>query len=533
MIEDRKTAWLLFSQGRLEDAYRIAGHLLVDNSQDAETLLLQGLISARLQRFDEAEVSLTASLQLEKTYQALLSLGQLYLVKGDKERALESLEEAISSRPDGHEALVMLGDVYANMGRYPEALGIYRQLDSAGLANACIHGKAAFCHEALRQGEEARKYAVKALESEPEQAMANLVLSRLDRIAGRYVESISRLEQVPSLKAVTVDAANLQAELGQACDRAGFHQKAFRCFLRSNEIWQQLSGDLRGARNFYPDRIERLQQYLHDDAGKSANSKAGENLVFLVGFPRSGTTLIEEILGTCNVIATTQEEPLIPRMIAQLEQSDRNHGEYPGLLACLTDQEIDQLRSGYLLDIRRVTATSWPAPLFVDKLPLNIIDAGFIHRLFPAARFLVALRDPRDVCLSCFMQTFRLNQAMVHFLDLQDTARFYAASMALWQQYKLSLGSLKFLEYRYEDLVTDFDSTTKRILNFLDIEWSPDIGRYHEKLVNKVINTPSYNDVASPLYSRAIGRWRHYHREMSPIGTILQPYVDAFGYDEL
>lgn len=122
--------------------------------------------------------------------------------------------------------------------------------------------------------------------------------------------------------------------------------------------------------------------------------------------------------------------------------------------------------------------------------------------------------------------------AMLHFLDIEDTARFYAATMKLWNHYKTVLSGLRYLEYRYEDLIGDFDDTSQRILDFLNIEWTPDIRMFHEQAGARVVRTPSFIDVASPLYSRAIGRWRHYAGQISPVEAILRPFVEQFGYAE-
>ena len=165
----------------------------------------------------------------------------------------------------------------------------------------------------------------------------------------------------------------------------------------------------------------------------------------------------------------------------------------------------------------------------VDKLPLNLVHLGLVRRLFPDAKILLALRDPRDVVLSCFMQTFELNTAMVHFLDLCDAARLYRTVMALGTVYQQRLG-LDLLSYRYEDLVAAPESTARQVFAHLGLPWDDCVMRYYERRAGRAVATPSYQDVTRPVYSRAVGRWRSYRGEMAAALDLLLPAVTAFGY---
>jgi hypothetical protein len=152
-----------------------------------------------------------------------------------------------------------------------------------------------------------------------------------------------------------------------------------------------------------------------------------------------------------------------------------------------------------------------------------------VYRLFPDARVIVVLRDPRDCCLSCFMQPFLPNQAMVNFLTLKQTVRFYAAVMDLWRHYRSEL-DLNYIEVRYEDLVEQFEPTARRLVDFVGEPWNDAVMKFFEHARTRDVRTPSYAAVASPIYSRAVGRWQHYHAQMEPVLEILQPYVAEFGY---
>ena len=200
----------------------------------------------------------------------------------------------------------------------------------------------------------------------------------------------------------------------------------------------------------------------------------------------------------------------------------------PEALDGLTNDELTAIRSWY----RRRSAELAGAEdrRIVDKLPLNIIRLGEINRVFPDAQVIVALRDPRDVALSCFMQSFGANPAMANFQDLADTARFYDAVMGLWRHYREVL-SLDWLEYRYEDLAREPEPTLRRVLDFLGEPWHDAVLDHQGDVIGTYIETPSRRDLAQPLTDRAVGRWRAYVHQLAPVLPVLAPHVEAFGYD--
>ena len=175
--------------------------------------------------------------------------------------------------------------------------------------------------------------------------------------------------------------------------------------------------------------------------------------------------------------------------------------------------------------------TLGPGRCLVDKLPLNILNLWLIQGLFPAARVIVALRDPRDVCISCFANLFRLEEGLAGFPSLEETARLYAATMALYQQARQTL-PLAFHELRYETLLEDFPGEARRLFAFLELPWEEAVLDYGRTARSRSIVTPSYHQVTQPLYRHAEGRWRHYDAAMAPVLPLLAPFVAAFGYDE-
>ena len=250
--------------------------------------------------------------------------------------------------------------------------------------------------------------------------------------------------------------------------------------------------------------------------------------IFLVGFPRSGTTLVERLLDAHPDIATTPELPIVSAMVKTLD--DQTDG-YPGALDSLDEDALRQLRQRYWDYLRDRRPGLADGRQVIDKLPLNLIHLGLIFRAFPDARVLVALRDPRDVCISCFANNFTPSRATVQFLDLERTARTYAAVMALWQRYREIL-PLKTYAYRYEDLVASPREELGRIVEFLGLPWHDDVLEGGRNSAGTYIATPSYVSVAEPINTRAVARWKNYADNLAPVMPLLQPFIEDFGYAE-
>ena len=251
-----------------------------------------------------------------------------------------------------------------------------------------------------------------------------------------------------------------------------------------------------------------------------------ENPVFVIGFPRSGTTLLDTLLRGHPAIRVAEESNAVSAMVNRLSgQSD----ERLETLADLRDRDTDNIRKTYFDALAR-HAKPDNGVLPIDRFALNTVYAGEIHRIFPDARFILMLRHPADCVLSCFMQTFYETPANACFFTLEDSAHLYDRVFGLWRQYT-GLLPLNVLQVKYEDLVTDAETTCRRILDFLDMPWHPGILE-HERTARErpLIGTASYNQVTRPLYTEAQGHWRRYRAEMKPVLPALEPWISYFGY---
>jgi hypothetical protein len=191
--------------------------------------------------------------------------------------------------------------------------------------------------------------------------------------------------------------------------------------------------------------------------------------------------------------------------------------------------ELNNLRQVYFKTMEGALREPIGGRLLLDKNPEMTMLLPLVARVFPEMRILFALRDPRDVVISCFMQRLPLNPVSVHYLTLEGTARKYATTMRAWLKIREMLRN-PWIEVRYEDTVADLEQQARKVLSFLNLPWNDAVLEFHSRAQRKHVHSPTYAAVTKPVYSSSIGRWRNYQAQLSPYLNILQPFIEAFGY---
>jgi hypothetical protein len=248
--------------------------------------------------------------------------------------------------------------------------------------------------------------------------------------------------------------------------------------------------------------------------------------VMMLGFPRSGTTLLEHALAVHPAIETFEEIPSLTSMIVYVERilEERIAGDGQRRDA------FEQARHRYYDEIDRRKSKPG-AHIFVDKLPIRSAWIQILERFFPEKRYIFSIRHPYDVVLSCFKQSFTANAAMENFRTLEDACEFYDRIMSIWFGV-FPTDSERVLYVRYDDLVMDFENQVTRALSFVGVEWSDDVRKFAELSEGRKVGTPSYGKVRSGLGIGVQSSWHNYRFAFdTPHGAKLHKWVDRFGYE--
>lgn len=522
---------------RIADAYERKGELnkaLTHFQQALQNRAGDTALSIRIANLmvqtgerEQAVTVLQDALRQDQVAPLYNNLGVVLNDAGNRKAALQALEKACELAPKSVEYLCNLAKVQQDGQAYDvAAVNLQRALEiDPGAIRALV--ELATLEERRKNLETAHKVALRALDLEPENAEARLVLARIARRHGKHEDVVRLLGAVAGQGGLPVaQASSIAFELGHAHDRLGDQPAAVRAFSRANQLHAEspVAQQINDAAFFA--KIDRQYEFLRQLENAPSPDQPSDGFadpVFLVGFPRSGTTLLEQSLAGHSRLMTSDEQPVLAKVLQEAGEIDS--------LAALDDKSIAGLRQAYFKAMETAVGPLGDRRL-VDKLPLNIVYLCWISRLFPNARIIVALRDPRDVVLSCWMQNFQLNEAMIQFLDIEDTARAYHAVMSFWAEARDRL-DISFIEHRYEMLLTDFDACLSRILGFLSLDWEDNVRQFGQSSSGKVISTPSARDVAGGrIFTHARGRWLKYADVLAPVMPVLEPHISRMDYPQ-
>lgn len=492
----------LFESGRIGQARQIFENILRTSPQNIRAAIGAGRCAAMLGRIEEGIAHAREAVALD----------------GESEAAVLLLADLLQQGLHGVESLVMAR----------RALELNPSLTSA-------RSIAAGTLEQMQEFDAALEIINAGLERQPSDPGLLVSAANLDVRLKDYDGALVRLRPLASRSdlrpALRASALNI---MGKSLDRLENYDEAFQAFVEAGQVATQThafhSADTQAKfrqitayrQGFTAETVGRF------NADDFRNTHAAPGL--LVGFPRSGTTLTEQILAAHPHIETSGERPFFGAVGAAMAKLSPTVKDVNETIRRLNRTDATKLRQIYWRDVEeQMGKGASEASTFIDKLPLNIIGLGIINVIFPESRVLIALRDPRDVCLSCFFQNFTLNNSMVQFTSLDGTARFYEAVMGLYLYYRDTL-TLEMLEVRYEDTVNDLEKQARRFLAHVGADWSEEVLTFYEKARGRFIGTPSAAAVTEKINSSAVERYKNYEKYLEPILPILEPFIDEFGY---
>ncbi|MEM9470755.1 MAG: sulfotransferase [Pseudomonadota bacterium] len=554
----------VFEAGELDRALQMVERLRHSHPHMAIVHNVHGVIAAELGAYRVAVESYQKAISLEPgNCDFHFNLGNVLRDKGDLKTALASYRAALKIRPDDPDVAFNMASVLRGLGQLNGAKKLFEQLAEVSPEDHTVHSNLGGVLLQLGQTETAIDCFRRTLKLNPGSAEAHdslcEALENTDRIddyrkavaaartacrpddimivtrQARLLRDDKQLEDARKVLSAVTRFDPGQAPLnsaywylhGDICDRLEDARAAYAAFVEAN-LWAAKTAAGRGLEpeKFVAglDDLQGVYKTLSRGASpESAAQTDAPQLVFLVGFPLSGSTLLATALRHHSRITVVAEEPMVQEMAAQAAGSPDHER--------LTDDQVKQLRSTYMARLSRCLPERAEAgDVVIDSLPLNIVQAGLLSRVFPDARFLLALRHPCDCVLSCFMHDFRLDDVMANFLDLKSAARCYDKVMSVWSACTSAL-QLPVHTVKHEQLVGDPEAVARKVLDHLDLEWEEaKAGKADTAIDHKPVAKSGHARVAQPICSHTNGRWRRYRAHMVPVLPTLLKWAEIHGY---
>ena len=520
--------------GDLELAARLSDHALTSGGTHPLFFKLRAVSHERQGRLAEAIQDFRSALALAPNdFAALSALGSCLSRSGRIPEGLRALDASITINAAYAPAHCNRGWALETAGDRAGARTAYERALVIDPANLQALGGLAAISAQSGQGAAAREFAGRALQLAPRDPTATIALAMAEVSDGDAAAAETRLR--PLLEQQTLPPHERGVALtvvGDALDQLDRTDEAFAAYASANAQLGALygapcaveaaAGSALAGRLLAEFETEGPSSWRRGPPPETPSPFRGH--LFIVGFPRSGTTLTGQVLAAHpDAVVLDEHETLAGPARAFLASRD-------GLrrLAGLDAEGLTPFRQAYHQEVLGLAAAE--GKVFVDKLPMNVLGLPLIVKLFPEGKVLLVRRDPRDVVLSCFRRQFAPGDASREFFDLGRAAGFYDQVMRLTELYRSRL-ELELQVLRYEDLVADFEARSREICAFAGLEWTPALADFAAASPARETATPSASQVKRGLYGEGVGQWRRFREALAPVLPVLQPWIESFGYD--
>ncbi len=513
-VEARNSlAVVLIAHGRVDEAI---AHLERATELQPEFAEAHGNLASALlrqNRTSEAEAGYRRAIELDPDFsEALFNYGTLLLHQRRLPDAAEMLDRALRLERGNLEIALTLAQTLFDLGEIYTAEAMLRKILAARPDDVEALTWLGSCFQVQGKFDQARECFEKAADLDPEQPAAHFHLAGLDKDAAS-VEDVERLEKMLNKSSLPeADAATLHYAIAPIYERLKDYDKAFEHYHQANELNGGAALFDMAQRKEYTAQLKEI--YVPELFANKADIGSDSELpVFIVGMPRSGTTLTEQILASHPDAFGAGELREIALAIQNLPNLLGVSEPHPFCIRHMDATVAGTIGDAYLSRLREL---SGDATRIVDKMPNNFQRIGFIHLLFPKARIIHCRRDPLDTCLSCYFQNFSDGQFFSY--DLANLGRFYRLYEDLMQHWHKVLQG-RILDVDYEALVQDLEGQSRRIVEHCGLEWDDRCLDFHK--TERKVTTASYHQVRQPLYTSSVGRWRRYEAHLGPLREAL------------
>ncbi|MFK5891833.1 MAG: tetratricopeptide repeat protein [Pseudomonadota bacterium] len=443
----------------------------------------------------------------------LCGLSNVLLEQSEHEQAMQFTTKAISIEPDNLLAHITQGSIYSSNGDFDQALSSCDKILKLQKNNEDAACLAASIYE--RKGDEnhAYNYLKPLLKQKHPSIRAVIIFSSLSKSLNLSEKAIQKIENIldNSVAISKIQRRKLFFTLGKKYDEIKNYDKAFAAYKNGN-VLNKSNFCIRSMKNDVDLQIETFSTNFHERLNSSKNNS--KRPIFIVGMPRSGTSLLEQILSSHPKISAAGELPDINILATSISNQNNKNDYYATALKQIKRKHLNSLAQSYLDKIASVDSD---ALHITDKMPSNFMHLGFIQLLFPDAIIIHCKRNPIDTCLSCYFQDFSQPHPWIY--DLNDVANVYLEYLRLIKHWK-SILTIPILDIQYEELVDNQESISRKIIEFCGVDWNDSCLQFHEN--TRFAKTASYDQVRQPMYKKSVARWKNYESHIKPLIDILK-----------
>ena len=510
-------------ENRIPEAEILLRRHLTQFPTDVAAIRMFAEVAARVGRLPDSENLLTRALELAPGFAAARHNYAVVLHRQDKTRlALEQVDQLLAAEPRNPSFRVLRAAILNRIGEYDEALRVYDDVVAEYPGNA--HVWMSYGHALKTAGRQSDSVAAyrRSLRLRPELGEAWWSLANLKTFKFTADEIRSMRAQVARPELSVADRYHFHFALGKALEDAREYADSFEHYASGNRLRRsvinydadRISGNVRRARALYS------REFL---ASRDGSGIPDRDPIFIVGLPRAGSTLVEQILSSHSQVEGTMELPDVAAIVKGLLDRNGPNGpqQYPQVVATLSNDDVVRLGRVYLERTRIQRKTT--RPLFIDKMPNNWAHVGLIHLMLPNARIVDARRHPMSCCFSGFKQHFARGQ---HFsYSLEDVGRYYRDYVALMAHFDEVLPG-RVHRVIYERMIDDTEAEVRRLLDYCGLPFEDGCLRFYEN--TRAVRTASSEQVRQPIFRDAVDQWRHYEAWLAPLVQALGPTLDAY-----
>ena len=492
---------------KAEDAFK---KVLIEDENNIDALRFMGILAFKSGNHDIAEAMLTKALKLDPTYSLVwANLAQVFSVTGQLDKAKKSFKNILNMEPKNGLIWAEYGTVLTKLANYQEGKDAYLKALEFKPNSPRVHLSLGHVYKTMGEIDNSinsykNTIFQNNLSGEAYWSLANLKTYSFSE------NEIRDMEETLNGDITDIERSQMHFALGKAYEVMKDYDKSFKNYFKGNKVKKGL---IKYSSDDTTQNTKKILEFFNQENIKnlSKSSTNDQDPIFVLGMPRSGSTLVDQIISSHSKVDGTQELPNIIKIAAELNADEQSN--YPEVLKELDDMQLSDLGKNYILE------TAWArdrAPFFIDKMPNNFIHIGLIKTILPNAKIIDTRRDPMDTCFSCFKQFFARGQLFTY--SLEDLGNYYSDYIRAMNHWHNIYGK-DILTVHYDNVINKTEETIRELIDYCNLPFEQECLEFYKS--SRPVKTPSAEQVRQPIYKSGLNYWKNYENHLSPLKKII------------